>query len=153
MQKLAPTLYQIISTDYLAQNLFVMIFGGWVIYFIDALFEGETTFILLIAAALCTLIGLPAFLWRHNQIISTFLEGMEIDGHITEIHTISTGKKRRDYVIDYEYQVDGQMYQSRNRVKKNAFARALKQGQKVSIAVNARNPNVAFLKDMYIVFI
>lgn len=29
-----PTLYQIVSTDYLAQNLFVTIFGPWVVYFL-----------------------------------------------------------------------------------------------------------------------
>lgn len=153
MQKLAPTFYQIISTDYLAQNFFVMIFGGWVIYFIDALFEGKATFFLLIVAALCTPIGLATFYWRYNLITSTFVNGIEIPGLVIQIDTISTGKKRKDYVIDYEYQLNGQTYQYRNRVKKNTFAKTLKAGQMVSLLVDEKYPHVAFVKDIYIEFI
>jgi hypothetical protein len=40
VQKLSPTLYQIISTDYLSQNFFIMILAGWMIYFLDGLFGG-----------------------------------------------------------------------------------------------------------------
>ncbi|MBK9210389.1 MAG: hypothetical protein IPL71_19710 [Anaerolineales bacterium] len=80
MQKFSPTLFQIISIDYLAQNFFVMIFGGWVIYFIDAVFEGEFTRFLVIFAVILTALGLLTFFWRYRLITFTFLNGVEIEG-------------------------------------------------------------------------
>ena len=153
MQKLPPTFYQIISTDYLAQNFFVMIFAGWVIYFIDALFEGEYTLFLLIFALIATPIGLVTFYWRYNLITSTFIYGIETLGRVIQVDTISTGKKRRDYIIQYEYQHNGQMYQCRNRIKKNTFAKSLRQGQTVNLLMNEKNPDIAFIKDIYIEFL
>jgi len=153
VQKLSPTFYQIISTDYLAQNFFVMIFGGWAIYFIDALFEGEYTLFLLIFALIATPIGLVTFYWRYNLITSTFINGIEVPGRVFEIHTISTGKKRKDYIIDYEYHHNGQSHQCRNRVKKNTFAKTLRQGQTVNLLMNEKNPNIAFIKDIHIEFL
>jgi len=153
VQKLAPTFYQIISTDYFAQNFFVMCFGGWVIYFIDGLFEGQRSLFLLVFAIICTPIGLATFYWRYNLITSTFVDGVEVTGEVTQIDTISTGRKRKDYVIDYAYEINGQTYQFRNRVKKNTFAKTLKRGQQVLLLVNSKNPNIAFIKNIYIEFI
>lgn len=130
-----------------------MIFGVWVIYLIDALFEGETSLILLILALICTPIGAGLFYWRFNLIRQAFTNGSEIAGRVVEIQTISTGKRRRDYIIEYEYAVNGQTRRSRNRVKKSSFAQALKVGQAVSLFVHANNPNAAFIKDLYIVFL
>ena len=153
MQKLSPTLYQVISTDYLAQNFFVMIFGGWAIYFIDALFTGGYTTFLLILAALCTPIGLGTFFWRYHLITSTFAEGSEVTGKVIEIQTVSTGRRRRDYIIHYEYSHQGQVYRSHNRVKATRAARSLRQGQSAALLVNASKPHVAFIKDLYIEFL
>ena len=104
-------------------------------------------------AAILTPIGLVTFYWRYNLITSTFVQGIETPGRIIEINTISTGKRRRDYIIDYEYQLNGQTYQYRNRVKKNTFAKTLKQGQSVSLLVNEKHPSVAFIKDIYLEFL
>jgi hypothetical protein len=60
VQKISPTFFQIISTDYLAQNFFVMIFAGWVIYGIDALFEGHFT-----APSPSSLPSSPPLDWQH----------------------------------------------------------------------------------------
>lgn len=150
MPGLPPTLTKIISTDYLAQNFFVMIFAGWAIYFIDSLFEGEFSGFLLIFAVICTPLGLAAFSWRYNLIVSAFKNGVEITGHITQVQTISTGKRRRDYVIDYEYQFQGKTYQYRNRIKKNNFARTLKAGQGVTLLANEQKPQAAFIKELYL---
>jgi len=130
-----------------------MILAGWVIYFLDGLFGGETTLCLLVLAAILTPIGLVTFYWRYNLITSTFVQGIETPGRIIGIYTISTGKRRRDYIIDYEYQLNGQTYQYRNRVKKNTFAKTLKQGQSVSLLVNEKHPSVAFIKDIYLEFL
>lgn len=153
MPKLSPTLFQIISTDYLAQNFFVMIFGGWVIYFIDTLIEGESALFLLVFAVICTPLGLVTFYWRYNLITSTFADGAEIPGRVTQVRVILTGKRRRDYVIEYEYQMNGQTYQYRNRIKKNAFAKTLKMGQGVTLLANQNKPDVAFIKEIYLEFI
>ena len=53
--KLTPTFFQIIATDYFAQNLFIMIFGPWVIYLINFLIEAERVIFLIFIAALCTI--------------------------------------------------------------------------------------------------
>lgn len=153
MQRPIPTLYQIITTDYLAQNFFVLIFGGWVIYAIDAFFAGQSTVFLLIFAALCTPIGVGTFYWRYQTIVSTFAFGHQITGRVVNIRTISAGKKNQDYIIEYEYNFQGQTHQNRNRVKKNDTAQSLRTGQQVALIVNEKNPKIAFIKDMYLVYL
>ena len=130
-----------------------MIFAGWVIYGIDALFEGRATLLLAVFAAILTPIGLLTFFWRYRLIISTFEKGIEITGQVTEINTISTGKKRKDYIIHYEYNLKGQKYQYRNRVKKNTCAQALKQGQQVILLAHEKTPHIAFIKEIYLEYI
>lgn len=145
-----PTLLQIISTDYLAQNFFVMIFAGWVIYFIDRLFEGHWTTPLAIFAAILTPIGLLTFFWRYRLIVNTVANGIEVIGRITHIDTIHTGKRRADHILYYEYGFQGKTHQYRNRVKKNAYAQALRQGQQVALLAHERTPHIAFIKDIYL---
>jgi len=148
--KLTPTFSRIISTDYLAQNLFIMIFGPRVIYLINFIIEGERVIFLVIIAAICTIVGGVAFPLRYWTITSTFEYGEITTALIIDVHTISTRKKRKDYIIDYEYDRAGQTYQYRNRVKKNSFARNLKKGKKVILLVNREKPNLAFIKDIYL---
>lgn len=150
MQKPSPTFLQIISTDYLAQNFFVMIFPGWVIYGIDALFQGRATFFLAIFAAILTPLGLLTFFWRYNLIVSTFMNGTEITGQVIEITTIRTGKNRRDTIISYMYDLNGKAYQFRNRVKKNSYAKNLRQGQQVNLLAHEKTPHIAFIKEIYL---
>jgi hypothetical protein len=148
VQKLSPTFIQIISIDYLAQNFFVMIFGGWVIYAIDALFEGKATFFLAIFAAILTPIGLLTFFWRYKLIKSTFENGIEISGLVTEINTIA-----KDFIIHYEYNFKEKNYRFRNRVKKNASAQNLKQGQQVILLAHEKTPHIAFIKNIYLEYL
>jgi hypothetical protein len=150
VQKPSPTFFKIISTDYLAQNFFIMIFAGWVIYGIDALFEGNSTLFLAVIAAILTPLGLLTFFWRYRLIVSTFVNGIETVGQVITIDTISTGKKRRDYIIHYEYNLNGQTYQFRNRVKKNTYARTIKQGQQVNLLAHEKTPHIAFIKEIYL---
>lgn len=150
MQKPSPTFLQIISTDYLAQNFFVMIFAGWVIYGIDALFQGRATFFLAIFAAILTPLGLLTFFWRYRIIVSTFANGTEITGQVAEITTIRTGKNRRDTIISYMYDLNGKAYQFRNRVKKNSYAKNLRQGQQVNLLAHEKTPHIAFIKEIYL---
>jgi len=49
--------------------------------------------------------------------------------------------------------LNGQTYQYRNRVKKNAFAKRQQQGQNVRLLVNEKNPGTAFIKDIYLEFL
>lgn len=148
-----PTLFQIISTDYLAQNFFVMIFAGWAFYLIDPLFSGKTSTFLLIFALILTPIGLGTFYWRYNLIRSTIVNGVEVTGTITEIETISTGKRREDRILHYEYNINGQAYQYKNRVKKNTCASKLKTGQQVILLAHEKTPHIAFIKDVYLEYL
>jgi hypothetical protein len=144
-----PTFFQIISTDYLAQNLFVMIFGPWVIYVIDTLIEKYSSIFMIGFAALCTPIGLFFFLRRQRAITSTFAHGREVAGRVVNIAKIG----RNDSLIEYEYEFDGEIHQASNRVKPTDFARRLRNGKSVNVMVHAQNPAIAFLKDMYLVTI
>ena len=148
MQKTSPTFFKIISTDYLVQNFFVMIFAGWVIYTIDAAFEGRATFFLAIFAAILTPLGLLTFFWRYSLIISTFKNGSEIKGRVTKISVIA-----KDYIVHYEYNLNGQKYQYRNRVKKNSYTQSLKQGQQANLLAYEKTPNIAFIKEIYLEYI
>lgn len=150
MQNPTPTFMQIISTDYLAQNLFLLIFGPWVIFLVDSLLTKDPSIVLIIFAALCTPLGLYFFTRRYRAIMSTFTNGQETAGRIISVNTLSTGEKRKDYILEYEYTFEGQAYQHRNRVKKNDIARDLRNGQSVVLIVNAQDPNIAFIKDMYL---
>jgi hypothetical protein len=145
VQKLSPTLFQIISTDYLAQNFFVMIFGGWVIYAIDAVFEGRAMFFLAIFAAILTPLGLLTFFWRYRLITFTFINGAEIEGKISKVDIIA-----KDLILHYEYNFQGQNYQYSNRVKKTRYAQTLKQGKQVKLLVYEKTPHVAFIKNIYL---
>lgn len=130
-----------------------MIFAGWAFYFIDALFSGKTTFFLLILALILMPIGLLTFYWMYNLIVSTIVNGVEITGHITEIETISTGKRREDRILHYEYNLNGKTYQYKNRVKKNAYARTLKTRQPVPLLVHEKTPHIAFIKEVYLEYL
>jgi len=152
-KKTGPTLIKIISTDYLAQNFFVMIFAGWAFYFIDPLFSGNTSIFLLILALILTPIGLGTFYWRYNLIRSTIANGVEVTGRITEIETITTGKRREDRILHYEYNINGQAYQYKNRVKKNTCASKLKMGQQVALLAHEKTPHIAFIKDVYLEYL
>ncbi|MBK8784800.1 MAG: hypothetical protein IPO22_24120 [Anaerolineales bacterium] len=145
-----PDFFHIISRDYLAQNFFVMIFAGWVIYGIDALFEGHFTTALAIFAAILTPIGLLTFFWRYNLIVSTFVNGAELTGHVSEINTIIRGKRNRDYIIHYQYEFKGQAHQYRNRLKKNSRVEKLRQGQQVNLVAHPKTPHIAFIKEIYL---
>ena len=148
MKKNSLTFYKIISTDYLAQNFFVMIFAGWVIYGIDALFAGRATFFLAIFATFLTPLGLLTFFWRYRLITSTFKNGTEIPGRVTKISAIA-----KDLIIHYEYNFKGQKYQYSNRVKKNTYAQTLKQGQQVNLLAHEKTPHIAFIKEIYLEYI
>ncbi|RJP54441.1 MAG: hypothetical protein C4557_03080 [Anaerolineaceae bacterium] len=150
VQKPSPTFLQIISTDYLGQNFFIMTFAGWAIYFVDGLFEGKTTFLLLVAAAILTPVGLLTFYWRYRTIVSTFANGIEIEGEVVDVETISTGRRREDRILHYEYNVNGRTYQYQNRVKKNSFARKVRAGQQVTLLAHEKTPHIAFIKDIYL---
>ena len=150
MNKTSPTFLHVISTDYLAQNFFVMIFAGWVIVAIDAIFGGRAAFFLVTFAAILTPIGLVTFFSRYRLIASTFANGTEITGRVTEINTISSGGKSKDYLISYEYSLNGRIYHYRNRVKTNAFAKKLREGQRVNLLVHKKTPQTAFIKDFYL---
>lgn len=148
MQKLSPIFFRIVFTDYLTQNFFVMIFAGWVIYGIDAVFGGRATFFLAVFAATLTPIGLLAFFWRYRLITSALINGTELEGKITKISLIA-----KDLLLYYDYNFNGQKYQYRNRVKQNTYAKTLKQGQQVTLMAHTKTPRIAFIKEIYLEYI
>ena len=122
-----------------------MIFGGWVIYFIDAAFEGEFTRFLAIFSIILAPLGLLTFFWRYRLITFTFLNGVEIEGKISKVDNIA-----KDLILHYEYNFHGQNYQYRNRVKSNGHTRNLKPGQSVKLLAYEKTPHVAFIKNIYL---
>lgn len=122
-----------------------MIFGGWTIYFIDAVFEGEFTCSLAIFSVILTPLGLLTFFWRYRLITFTFHNGVEIEGKISKVELIA-----KDLILHYEYNFHGQNYQYRNRVKSNGRTRTLKPGQQVKLLAYEKTPHVAFIKNIYL---
>ena len=122
-----------------------MIFGGWLIYAIDAVFEGEFTRFLAIFSIILTPLGLLTFFWRYRLITFTFLNGVEIEGKISKVELIA-----KDLILHYEYNFHGQNYQYRNRVKSNGRTRTLKPGQPVKLLAYEKTPHVAFIKNIYL---
>jgi hypothetical protein len=145
--------FQIISVDYLSQNFFVMSFGVWVIGLVDSAIEHEWSIFIFIVAALCTPLGLFFFSRRYGIIQSAFQSGREATGHILEVTTISTGRRSKDFVFDYEYNFDGQTYQFRHRAKGTPESGVIKPGQSVTLMVNEKDPSSAFIKDIFLVHI
>jgi hypothetical protein len=145
LQKPSPTFFQIISTDYLAQNFFVMIFGGWAIFAIDAAFAGRFTFFLAVFAAILTPLGVITFFWRYRLIVSTFSAGVEIPGRVIEMYMVG-----KDYVVRYEYDFKDQSYQYQNRVKKQDYVEKLRVNQQVILLAHEKTPHIAFIKDLYL---
>jgi hypothetical protein len=145
VQNLHPSFYKIISTDYLAQNFFVMIFAGWIIYAIDTIFEGKVTFSLAIFASILTPLGLLTFFLRYRLIRFVFENGAEIPGLVTKVNSITN-----DIIIHYEYNFAGQKYQYRNRVKRNTYVQSLKEGQQIILLTHESIPKIAFIKNLYL---
>ena len=145
MQKPYPTFIQIISVDYLAQNFFVMIFGGWVIFAVDAAFAGGFTWLLAIFAAVLTPLGALAFFWRYRTIVAAFMNGIETPGRVIAVNSFG-----RDYIIHYEYNINGLDYEYRNRVKQNLYAKTLGANRQVTLLAHEQTPHIAFIKEIYL---
>lgn len=122
-----------------------MIFGGWIIVAINALFEGAPFPALVACAAMLTLLGLFAFFRRYNLIQSSFTAGVELAATVTSIVPFFS-----DRLVYYEYDFMGQRYACRNRVKMTAPVKRLRERQPTIVLARAAKPHVAFIKDIYL---
>jgi len=145
MQDRSPSLFRIISTDYTSflSVLFPIMFGGFSLYFFFAGNDALRLFLPL--AILALVIGVPVLIQRYRTISSVFAEGEQAKGEITGL-----GFFRGRGVVKYSYTVQGKKQVSDNAIRKNGPTRKLKVGQKVTVFVDRKDPNRAFIREIYL---
>jgi hypothetical protein len=99
--------------------------------------------LLLIAAAFSS-IALPLAWWRILVIQETFRLGRKTGGRV-----ISTESQPTLYAVWVEYEVGGRTCKRRNAVR-HGGKRQLQVGDTVSVAISTRNPEVAFVHELYV---
>ena len=95
-------------------------------------------------AALGLVAGVAIIGWRVGKIRAAFAIGREVPGRIVKI----TAFKDRAYVR-YEYQVGSRTITARHFVHQTKAMKALREGQAVTIVVNARSPGDGFVLELF----
>ncbi len=106
--------------------------------------EGDSS-LYIILTIISVVAFIPALIFRIKSFANHFINGFEVKGIITAINF------RRDKGrVEYEYQVDGEVYNSSNSLMKNKFTKTLSEGQEINLVVARDNKKKAFIKEMYI---
>lgn len=106
--------------------------------------EGDSA-IFMILTIISVVAVIPAFIYRVKSFMNHFMNGFEVKGIITAINF------RRDKgKVEYEYQIDGEVYKSGHNLMKNKFTKTLAEGQEVNLVVARNNNEKAFIKEMYL---
>lgn len=151
----APSVVSVLWRDFLASALTRVGVGVWgfVIAFelIGRLGGGQAAAIhawgasnLLMLASIASIVALPLLAWRTAVIRRTFASGSQIRATVVaaESHT----NLRAVWV---EYQVGGEVYRRRNAVRHSGRPMP-KIGDEVTIVVDASDPNVGFVRELYL---
>jgi hypothetical protein len=120
---------------------------GWAIYaaaFFE-LFRPERGDIFLWIALAFTGVGLPALIWRVTLIRSVFAGGEEVPGVITHVSFYRDRGR-----AEFAYQFREESLASHNPLHKTASARALVQGQQVTLVLDPQNPKRAFIRHLFV---
>lgn len=145
MEEQKASIFSIIWTDYVSflAALFPIIF--WVFYFFFPLIDGKSlpaSFLYIMVGI--SLLGITLLVWRTRLIMSTFADGISVDGNIIQVSFFRDRGR-----VTYIYEFQGERYQSSNAVMKTKRSKALAQGQATKIIVSRDNPKLAFIRDLY----
>ena len=89
-------------------------------------------------------VGAVLLAWRAARIRAAFGSGHRVPGTITRLQPF----KDRAY-IHYAYVIHGTRHETRHFVHQTAAVRRLGEGQAVTVAVDPRQPRVAFVDELF----
>jgi hypothetical protein len=145
MEEQKASVFSIIWNDYVSFLAALFPILSWVFYFFFPLIDGKAmpaSFLYIVIGA--SVSGLVILIWRLRLIMSTFEDGISVDGNI--IHVSFFRDRGR---VTYIYEFQGERYQSSNAIMKTKRTKALAQGQATKIIVSRDNPKLAFIRDLY----
>jgi hypothetical protein len=148
-----PSLGRIIWTDYTAFLSVIWPIAVWVVYIAwvpdwwgrKSLVSPWISPYLLYLAVAITLVGLGLLVWRVYLIWSMFRHGQEVAGRIASV-VINRDRGR----VEYTYTYKRKRYKTVAAVHRNKQTKALKSGEAVVLMVDQKNPERAFIRNIYL---
>lgn len=117
----------------------------WILYFGFPLLKGiEREGYLLLIPGFATPLLLLVLAWRVQRIKALFAKGIEVRGNITSIYLV---KDRGRLAFAYVYEQN--RFQSWLPVHKTKRVLGFQVGQSVVVLVDAANPNLAIVKELF----
>ena len=143
MNPKSPTLWRILTTDYLSFLLLIIppiyFILGVILSFQDPAVIKFIPYDVLIIAVLG-----PIIFWRYRFIQGTFEDGMQTPGIIQDLDFF----RDRGRIV-YRYTYNGEEYVSANAIMKTRITKNLQIGQKVTVFCDREKPKKAFIYEIY----
>ena len=145
MQNQRPSLFRVISVDYLSllSTLFPITFWIFSAYYFY-IGDDSLQFFVLLSTAI-SVVGIPLLFWRYRIISSAFDDGTEAQGTIIGV-SFFRGRGR----VNYAYSFQGQKLVSGNTINRTKYTKDLTNGQQVTILIDRNDPKRAFVKEIYL---
>ena len=145
-----PTPFQIIRTDKLSGIFALYFLGSWILAILTQ-FMSETFFTAdhynnLIRFLIESIVVIIVLYIRYRIIAKVFDAKTEVSATISKMS--SSFIFFTDIGLTYEYM--GEKHQSNNSTIKNQITKSLLLGQSVRIVLDPKNPNNAFVKDLFL---
>lgn len=157
MNNKTPSFGQLYSIDYNIKSAVQMIFGSLLLQVIIYFgFEQQIFPPMVAILAGLTIIGIVWLITRYNLIMSTFRDGITVNGKILDLETITSksgnnGTRRHyTYYGKFAYTVQGQPYEIRMRIADNPHLMGLKEGEDVELVLREEKPKIVFIKMLYL---
>lgn len=146
MQK-TPSLFKLLTTDYMAfmSVVFPMISWGIYVYFLLSKKGELPDSSLPIVFGAITVIALIVLIWRITLINSVFAEGIEVNGTIKRIYFY---RDRGRVLFDYTFM--GEKIDAGSMVMRNKRTIVLQPGMQVVVVVDQNHPKRALIRDLYL---
>ena len=139
-----PSIFKIIQTDYYTFLAILFLLILWSFFVLSQLFDlanpNGSVYIVLALSALSA----GVILWRYQSIHMLFLNGLDVPGIVTEIW-FYRGRGR----INYTYHYRGHEYLSGDDIMPTAESRSIRNGDRITILMDANNPNRTIVKGLY----
>ena len=116
----------------------------WFVYLLTLLITPSGITLILVLALIATLVGPILFQNRLRYLQKVMEDGRMVDGLIRKVYFYRDRGR-----IHYSYDLDGTSYTSSSALHRTNETLAYREGQTVPLAVDASNPNRAYLRDLY----
>lgn len=142
-----PSLFKLLTTDYMAfmSVVFPVISWGIYLYFLISRKGALPDSSLPIVFGAITVIALGVLVWRIMLINSVFAEGIEVNGTIK--HTYFYRDRGR---VLFDYTFMGEKNDAGSMVMRNKRTVALQPGMQVVVIVDQNHPKRALIRELYV---